>query len=166
MTSAERMTFYCEGTADQVAWFLDSVAADRRDLPLPHLDVERRLLRAEAGHRSSGLAGLHDLWRWGAQGHGVGAYEEFGLAHLTPEKVQEWAARFLTAENACLWTTGAPPVSLVLPRGEFRPAPTPPNWRGTPMPGVFNADVTTVSFWPSCVRANGPGWSPGCSSSG
>jgi len=146
MTSAERMTFYCEGTADQVAWFLDSVAANVRDLPLTHLDVERRLLRAEARHRSSGLAGLHDLWRWGAQGHGVGAYEEFGLAHLTAEKVQEWAARFLTAENACLWTTGALPVSLKLPHGEFRPAPTPPNWRGTPMPGVFNADVTTVSF--------------------
>ena len=82
----------------------------------------------------------------GAQGHGVGAYEEFGLAHLTAEKVQEWAARFLTAENASLWTTGALPVSLELPHGEFRPAPTPPNWRGTPMPGVFNADVTTVSF--------------------
>jgi zinc protease len=146
MTTAERTTFYCEGTAEQAAWFLDAVAANIRSLPLTHLDVERRLLRAEAGHRSSGLAGLHDLWRWGAQGHGVGAYEEFGLAHLTPERVTGWAARFLTAENSCLWTTGTPPATLELPRGEFRPAPSAPQWRATTMPGFFAADVTTVSF--------------------
>jgi hypothetical protein len=146
MTSAERTTFYCQGTADQAAWFLDEVAANIRQLPMTRLEVERRLLRAEAGHRASGLVGLHDLWRWGTQGHGVGAYDEFGLAHLTPERVNLWAVRFLTAENSCLWTTGTPPATLELPRGEFRPAPTASNWRATTLPGVFNADVTTVSF--------------------
>ena len=144
MTSAERTTFYCQGTADQAAWFLDEVAANIRQLPMTRLEVERRLLRAEAGQRASGLVGLHDLWRWGTQGHGVGAYDEFGLAHLTPERVNAWAVRFLTAENSCLWTTGTPPA--ILPRGEFRPAPTASNWRATTLPGVFNADVTTVSF--------------------
>lgn len=145
-TSADRMTFYCQGTDEQVAWFLNAVAANIRNLPLQHLDVERRILRTEACHRSGGLAGLHDLWRWGTQGFGLGAYEEFGLAFLPAASISAWASRFLTAENGVLWTTGSLPPALELPHGEPRQPVEPDFWRATPTPSRFVADVQTVSF--------------------
>jgi zinc protease len=145
-TSADRTTFYCQGSDEQAAWFLNAVTANIRNLPLQHLDVERRILRTEACHRSGGLGGLHDLWRWGAQGYGLGGYDEYGLAFLPVEAIRGWAERFLTAENACLWTTGSLPTELALPRGEPRLQVAPDIWRATPMPSRFVADVQTVSF--------------------
>lgn len=122
------------------------MAANIRNLPLQHLDVERRILRTEACHRSGGLGGLHDLWRWGSQGYGLGAYDEYGLAFLPAEAIRSWAGRFLTAENACLWTTGSLPPELALPHGEPRLPVAPDSWRATPMPSSFVADVQTISF--------------------
>jgi zinc protease len=145
-TSADRTTFYCQGSDEQATWFLNAVAANIRNLPLQHLDVERRILRTEACHRSGGLGGLHDLWRWGAQGYGLGAYDEYGLAFLPAEAIRGWAVRFLTAENACLWTTGSLPTELALPHGEPRPPMVPNTWRATPMPSSFVGDVQTISF--------------------
>ena len=131
-TSAERVTFWCEGTQEQVAWFLSAVAANIRDLPLNQLELEKNLIRAEACHRHGGVTGIHDLWRWGTEGHGLGVYDELGLDRLDPAPVQAWAARYLTAENAVLWTTSAQPPSLDLPRGQAVPAADPA--RGGPPP--------------------------------
>lgn len=145
-TGPERVTFFCEGTEAQVAWFFAAVAANIKALPLQQLEVEKNLIRAEACHRNGGVAGMHDLWRWGTRGHGLGIHDELGLDHLTAERVQGWAAQFLTAENAVLWTTAARPVPLGLPRGTARPAPEPGDWRATPTPSYFPLQGTRVTL--------------------
>lgn len=77
----ERITFYCEGTEEQVAWFLAEVAKSVATLPVEHLQVQKDLLRAEACHANAGAPALHDMWRWGAQGHGLTAFD--GWASIT-----------------------------------------------------------------------------------
>ena len=145
-TDRDQVTFWCEGTPEEVAWFLTAVAANIRDLPVQHLEVEKNLIRAEACHRHEGVAAVHDLWRWGTTGHGVGCYDELGLANLGPDRVRTWAAHHLTAENAVLRTTLAQPPVLDLPHGSLFGPVEPGTWRATSTPAWFPLEGTRVTL--------------------
>lgn len=136
-TTAEEVGFHCEGTPEQVTWFLEQVCANLRRLPFEHLETQRGLLRAENAARGQNIVATHDLWRWGARGLGLAALPEYGLPWIGPAQVSWWAARSFTLGNACLWTTGEVPA-LELPPGMRRPNPEVPP-RATPLPASFHA---------------------------
>lgn len=147
VTTAETTTFYCSGEEQQVAGFLRSVAANITAPALDRLEVERRMLRAEACHANSGIVAVHDMWRWGAQGHGLAAYDEYGLFGVAPEQVQAWLRHYFTADNASLWVAGGSleGLELDLPAGERRPAVI-VRERATASPAYFPGQVSTVSM--------------------
>jgi hypothetical protein len=156
-TGPERVTFICEGTDEQVAWFLTSVAAHVRTLPEHHLELEKNLIRTEACHRTPGVAGRHDLWRWGVQGHGLGCVDELGLDRLTADDLRAWSRSYLTADNAVLWTTSSRVEPLDLARGSRRPVAAPAPWRPHPMPSSFELAGTRVSFSAEVPRGHWAG---------
>lgn len=146
-TTADTTTFYCSGRPEEVAWFIGAVAESISRPGLDGLEVERRLLRTEAQQRGGNLAALHDLWRWGARGHGQAGFDEYGLTSVDGGDVRAWLARYFTVNNAILWVAGGSldGVELALPEGVARPASTPGS-RATATPRSFNADVSTVSL--------------------
>jgi hypothetical protein len=67
------------------------------------------------------------VWRYGARGHGVSSYPEWGLPLVTPDEIAAWVSRFFTRENAVLWVAGHLPAGLRLnlPTGVRQPVPAP-----------------------------------------
>ena len=137
-TGPERVTFWCEGTQEQVAWFLEEVAANIRALPLRHLEQEKNLLRAEACHRNGGVAGMHDVWRWGATGHGLGIQDELGFTTSRPSEgagvgrpVPDGGERRTVDDGRATSRTRPTRTALALP------APEPGAWRATATPSCF-----------------------------
>jgi len=118
--------FHVEGTEAEVVGFLNGVCAALRALPLERLPAEKEILRTEARGNLSGPGRELPLWRYGAQGHGLVSYPEWGLHRLTAEQVAAWAATRFTRRAAALWiASDRVPDGLVLdlPDG---PAPPPP----------------------------------------
>ena len=106
--------FAVEGEPNDVVTVLRDLC---RWLATPHfgdLEHERRVLRAEAAQRSPGTAGTHLLWRYGAQGPGLGGYDELGLYTAGPDGLRRLAEQYFTAGNAVLALTGPPPAGLRL----------------------------------------------------
>jgi predicted Zn-dependent peptidase len=140
--------FVTHGEPAQVAAFLTSVCSSLAALPMERLEAEKNILRTEAGGRDVGPAGQLLLWRYGAATYGLPAYDEHGLAALTPDDVREWTARWFTRNNAALALVGGPPpegLTLPLPEGERRPLPEPTS--ALPRtPAYFNADVNGVAL--------------------
>jgi len=158
VTTAETTTFYCVGSPDEVAWFLGAVAESISRPELNRIDVERGLLRAEAHGHGAGLAALHDIWRWGARGHGLAGFDEVGLRNVGTRDVQDWLSRFFTADNAGLWVTNDSlvDIELALPAGE-RQGPPRPGPRMTATPSYFPSNVSTVSLSAEVARGGWPG---------
>lgn len=128
-TTATMTVFHRHGEPADLADFLGSVCARLVDLPLDRMATEIRILRTEAAGRSTGLGAELPAVRYGAQGHGKLIYPEWGLHAVTPDEVREFARTYFTADNACLWISGADQVPtglrIPLPRGERRPVPVP-----------------------------------------
>ncbi|GAB7049926.1 M16 family metallopeptidase [Catenuloplanes indicus] len=126
-TSPITTTFQSQGTEADVVAFLNGVCGALTDLPVDRLAVEKEILRTEEASRGNSVAEPLAIWRYGARGHGVVGYPEFGLAGLTADDLRGWAARWFTRANAMLWIAGdrvPAGLRLTLPDGGTRmPAP-------------------------------------------
>ncbi|WP_141576444.1 insulinase family protein [Actinomadura sp. WMMA1423] len=140
--------FLTHGEPAEVAEFLTTVCESLRALPMGRIEAEKNILRTEAEGRDVGAPGQLLLWRYGAATYGLPAYEEHGLAALTPEDVKDWSARWFTRNNAALAIVGGPPpagLALPLPEGERRPVPDPTN--GLPRtPAYVNLEINGVAL--------------------
>lgn len=130
--------FYSQGSPEDVGAYLNDVCRTLADLPFDRFETEKEILRTEANSRSRSVLEPMSLWRYGAQGHGLAAYPEWGLYALTPDDLRAWVARYFTRDNAVLWFSGPPPANLrpVLAAGQRMP-----------LPPVTNALATTPAFF-------------------
>lgn len=144
-------TFWASGNPTRALRFLEGLAGLIASPPLERLETERSILRTEgagsAGHPVSASAAL----RYGARGHGLIGFDEYGLNTVGPEEISSWVGRYFTRENAALWMTGPPPkeFTLELPSGEPMPPPEAealPELRFPLVHPVGPDDMTVLSF--------------------
>ncbi|MEV6022668.1 insulinase family protein [Streptomyces sp. NPDC052036] len=122
-TKAAFTHFHVEGAEHEVVAYLQGVCASLTDLPMERLETEKEILRTEESRRDVGPL---PLWRYGAQGHGLVSYPEWGVRNLRPEDVRDWARTWFTQGNAVLWVAGErlpAGLSLRLPAGGRHPLP-------------------------------------------
>lgn len=115
------------GTPDEVTEFFGAVTNCLTNLPLERLEAERRILATESDSRQRTTADILRIYRFGTQGPGAGAYDEYALRSISPGQVSDWAAHWFTAGNAAMWITGVlpPDLRLTLPPGGRRPVSRP-----------------------------------------
>lgn len=102
-------------------------------LSVEEVDVERKLLRAEANGRAS-FGTLRRL-RYGAQHSGTAGFSELSLGWIRASHVEAWRDGWFTAQNAAVVMTGPPELqaNLFLPGGTSRPeVPAVPRAMTTP----------------------------------
>ena len=124
-TAYARTGFVMSGTPEQAIEFFGHVCAALQRLPLERVPTERRIIETEAaGHVQSSIRGSLSL-RFGASGFGTADYRQIGLLWLTPQAVQEWAARHFTLGNVAAWIAGPviPGLKIDLPPGPRMPPP-------------------------------------------
>ena len=142
-------TFQATGSAHHVVAFLAGVCHQLERLDTAPLDVERRVLAAEAGRGGGcGPAAEAAALRYGCRGAGLLAYRDVGVPRLDAGAVAAWAARWFTRGNAVLALTGPVPegLRLPLPPGE-RAAVVPPVRRALQLPAWESpAGGTAVSL--------------------
>ncbi|MGY5059503.1 insulinase family protein [Streptomyces sp. 900105755] len=122
-TKAAFTHFHVEGAEHEIAAYLNGVCASLTDLPMERLETEKEILRTEESRRDNPQL---PLWRYGAQGHGLVSYPEWGVRGLRPDDVQLWAQSWFTQGNAVLWIAGErlpAGLTLKLPAGPRRPLP-------------------------------------------
>lgn len=123
-------SFYATGTPEEVVAFLNGVCASLREVPLERLETEKGILRMEAARREGGRAfDAMALWRYGAQGPGLAAYDEEGLSRLSADDVTSWGRSHFTRDNAVLFfTSDTVPegLDITLPAGRRMPVVLPP----------------------------------------
>jgi hypothetical protein len=115
-------SFDVHGPAESVADHLIRLTAWLGNPRLHGVERERGVLRAESELRKGPL--LNSLrWRYGAQGPGVGSYDEPGLVRATPERLWDRCVRVFNRGNAVLVLDGPPPrrLRLGLVDGSFLP---------------------------------------------
>jgi predicted Zn-dependent peptidase len=122
-----RCVFYAEGERAEVLEFLRLVAEALACLPVDRLELERRVLRAEAARREYDVIARLLDHRYGAGGYGLCNYLELGLRWLKAVDVRDWCDRHYTRGNVALWMTGEPPddFDLALHDGPRVAAPAP-----------------------------------------
>ncbi len=119
--------FWAEGERDEVFEYLRLVAGALADLPEDRVDIERRVLRAEADREAPGVVARLFDHRFGSAGYGLVNHLELGLRWLRAGDLRRWCAERFTRGNAVLWMSGEPPeeLDLGLPDGPRHPVPTP-----------------------------------------
>ncbi len=105
-SSSVYTTFLAQGTESDIVGYLNGVCESLASMPLHRLETEKQILRTEAAGRGRGVNHQLPLWRYGAQGHGLVSYPEYGLSGLTPDHVEHWVRTWFTRENAVLWIAG------------------------------------------------------------
>ncbi|GAA1099111.1 insulinase family protein [Kitasatospora arboriphila] len=140
--------FLLEGDDQEIRSFLQSVCESLTALPMDRLETEKAILRTEEAGRGTGAAEATGLWRYGAQGHGLVSYPEWGVPGLDPQTVQHWADTWFTRENAVLWVAGERvPDGLRLPLRPGRRMPAPQPTSALPeTPAYFAAGQGQVLF--------------------
>jgi hypothetical protein len=142
--------FRATGSVHEVTGFMRRVAGALAALPFDRIGTERRVLETEAGAYPASLHQRLMKRRFGATGHGLGAYLEFGLRDVSAELLEEWRRRFFTSGNAAVWMTARPPddLELHLPPGNRVPPPTPEPIPGLSLPaqGTDPDGDVTMSF--------------------
>jgi hypothetical protein len=130
----------------EVGAHLQAICEALGQLPAHRLDHERRVLEAEAASRRGRLT--LPLWRWGAQGFGLVAYDETGLAGLDIDEIQAWSDAHFTRGNAVLWLSARPPkgLTLPLPDGPLLPVGIDPHASVVPLPGWATANGATTAL--------------------
>jgi hypothetical protein len=118
-------TFDVHGPVEAV---VDHLAILSEWLSMPRLDRmthEVKVLRAEAALRQGNVMSEALLWRYGARGPGLAAYQSPATGRATPDALIERANRVLTRENAAIVLDGPPPerLRLTLPSGHLLPTP-------------------------------------------
>ncbi|MEV0284217.1 hypothetical protein AB0H36_08880 [Kribbella sp. NPDC050820] len=140
-------SFDVEGEPEDIAAFLEQTCRWLSDPDFTDLEHEQRVLRAEGATRGGGAVGTHLLWRYGAQGPGLAAYDEFGLYTADADRLRALAADIYTRGNAVLALTGPPPAGLRLPLNDGTHWPVS---RATPcdqpMPGGFPGPEGSVAL--------------------
>jgi hypothetical protein len=113
------------GPPDRVAEALTDIARWLSEPHLGHLAHEQSVLAAESELRGSSEAASALLWRYGAQGPGLAAYQEPGLMRATEASLRGLCARSFVRGNAALFLDGPPPAGLALdlPDGGRNPVP-------------------------------------------
>ncbi len=107
--------FTTEGDPTDVSRSLTDICTWLADPDWTALEHERRVLQAESAGRSAGLGAAQMIWRYGAQGPGLAAYDQFGLGTADPESLMEVLRTMFVSGNAGLALTGPPPADLRLP---------------------------------------------------
>ncbi|MFD7153639.1 hypothetical protein ACFV9C_03520 [Kribbella sp. NPDC059898] len=156
-------TFDVEGEPNAVAEFLRRLCTWLSEPDFADLEHERRVLRAESATRRPGQVDLHVLWRYGAQGPGVAAYDEYGLHTADPDRLRALAAQAFARGNAVLALTGPPPAGLRLPLNDgtrwlARPAvpceqPLPAGFAGVSGGVAMSGALPRSMAGPSLARA-------------
>jgi predicted Zn-dependent peptidase len=147
--------FWARGEMPLLVSFVAGVVDRLDDLPVERLEVERRILLAEAGQRA--MPGEH--WvagrRFGAVGHGLSAFPELGLRRLTADMAREWARERFTVENAALWARGPlADLALSLPHGRRHRIPDVRSVPGVETPVYVGWDASSV--YVSLLVPHGP----------
>ena len=140
-------TLHLQGSDDDVLRFISAVCDSLTDPPLDRLEMEREILRTEASNRSRSALAPMSLWRYGAQGHGLPSYPEYGLSMLGSDDVRAWIARYFTRSNAVFWIAGRGVpngLRLNLPFGVAQP-----------LPPVTSALPTTPAYFCGCPSTVG-----------
>ena len=121
----DHTVFWAAGSTTEVTAFLREVALNLGNLPADRLELEAQVLMAEAMRDNAWVGSTILSARFGAQGPGLVAFDEYGLRRLKAGEVADWADSYFTADNAVLMLTGPPPDDLQLPlrRGDYRPLP-------------------------------------------
>ena len=125
------------GGEDRVIAGFTALCGALSALPRAGLDVERRVLAAEAAAAGGSAELLLLLERCGARGVGVAGLDELGLRSLDDTGVVAWAARWFVRGNAALWLSGPPPpgLSVDLPDGGRAAIPEVQPLPGLGLPG-------------------------------
>jgi zinc protease len=131
--------FVAKGTNSEVASFLNATARGLAQLPRDRLAIESTILRTEAARRRMGALDHLLVLRYGVQSYGLSALPEFFLHDANADAVEEWRAKWFTAQNATLFLSGPPPAGIdlsPLAAGSRRPPPasTPLD---QPLPGWY-----------------------------
>jgi hypothetical protein len=121
-----RTLFWARGQPHEVASFVKGVVAALADLPFDRLATEADILRTEGLQRSPGIEG-HLLWlRFGRQGPGLVAEQEYALQRPDPAALQAWSRAWFSRQNCAIWATFNPrDLELGLSDG-LRPEPLEP----------------------------------------
>jgi predicted Zn-dependent peptidase len=134
-----RTIFSARGTPAELERFLQGVAAGLAALPLDRLELERQVLLTEAAYSGAGWEAQLQNLRFGAVGHGIAGYPEFGLHRLTAGEVARWAGEHFTRENAAVWITCDPSdLRLDLRPGSRNRGEVPPVIPGLNLPAYRN----------------------------
>ena len=147
--------FWARGEMPSLVDFVAGVVDRLNDLPLDRLEVERRILLAEADQRV--MPGEH--WvagrRFGAVGHGLPAFPELGLRRVTADMARQWARERFTVENAALWARGPlADLALSLPSGRRHGIPDVRTVTGVETPVYVGWDASSVYL--SLLVPHGP----------
>jgi len=131
-----RVTFYAQGTPEEIVDFLAHVCSAVRTLPLDRIPAEARVLRTEATSRSTNIVETLMRKRYGLRGLGRLSLRELFLDQPDPAQVSSWASTYFTAGNAVAWVHGdvPPDLRLELPPGPRRPAREPETIPGLRFP--------------------------------
>src|SRR5262249_26937316 len=136
-----RTAFFMSGSLSELAEFVTGVSQALNALPLERLEVEKRILLAEAA--SAGHSAVQRLMRlrFGAKGFGLVEYQELGLHRADADEVANWSRERFAAENAAIWLSGRPPATLdlQLPSGRRLAPPAPAAIRGVHLPAYVAA---------------------------
>ena len=127
VTGNETMFWAGAGSRDDALAAFGGILEGLAELPLQRLEAERQILLTEAASSGSDPVSSAAALRFGAHGHGLGAYTEFGLYRLEAADVERWWRTYFSAGNAALWMTGRPPRGFRVPllAGDRRPAREP-----------------------------------------
>src|SRR5262245_20573609 len=108
--TANATAFMCRGSIADTVDFLGSICDGIRQLPADRVEVERRILRAEAESRGGRTRFESSLVeRFGAASYGRVGYREYGLQAVDMVDLTAWMEEHFHAGNCAIWITGSEP---------------------------------------------------------
>ncbi|MFF2318299.1 hypothetical protein ACFVTE_18780 [Arthrobacter sp. NPDC058097] len=121
--TTDSLQFYALGKPDDVAGFLNAIAAAVsafQELTDEVIAFEKSVLEAEDPHKFSNVSSGLLTYRYGTSGVGAAHFGAPATSGLITAELIDWACRWLTAGNAALTFTGPVPSALDirLPAGE------------------------------------------------
>lgn len=133
------ISFEATGRPEQVVAFLKDVCGHICAPDFGSLEVEKKVLVAEASSVVGPAVAEHLLRRYGLSSLGLAGVDQPALTSISQDAVAEVIKNFLTRGNAALALTGPPPpdLSLVLPSGEARRPSVAVPTRSLPVPLWF-----------------------------